>query len=67
MSLYKRRLITVDPESEDILKVYLLAGYTVSGTIRRALENYYKFNKPKVDPSKFDGVDQVGEPAIVYD
>lgn len=64
----KRIDITLDPPSLDILKAYKLGGWPASYTIRKALENFYRFNKPKIDPEKFDGVDEIsGKSVVEYD
>ena len=47
----KRVNITMDEESLNIVKAYDLP---VSRVIRTALQNYYKFNRPK---KNFDGID----------
>ncbi len=46
MRYYKRIDITVDEETLKILKSY---DRPVSATVREAVKNYFKFNRPKFD------------------
>lgn len=61
-------LVTLPKETLEIIQLYKDHGDTASGLIRRAVENYYRFNKPKIKEGQYDGVDTVshGESEIIY-
>lgn len=69
MAIMKRVDLTLDPEAIEILKAYKQVGLSASYVVRKALVKYYQFNRPKVDPGKFDGVDvpDSSEPTLHYD
>ena len=65
MAIMKRMNVCLDPEARGILEAYRRIGYTNSYVVRKALVNFFRFNKPK--PINQEDQPTPSEEVITYD